>query len=155
MPGMLFRVDHVVGYVHMEIGRVFVDAAMPLMFGVPQSGGKAFLNGPEHLRRQFRFVLRAKADNKVVGLALLAAGIHGLNVHGLGNAVPVIIIPKASGAPVHEAFFIFMSSGGNVVGKAGVVVVFRAYSHFFADHRMTAMACWSSRCRASSSCKRR
>ena len=138
----------------MEIGRVFVDAAMPLMFGVPQSGGKAFLNSPEHLRRQFCLVLRAEADNEVVGLALLAAGIHGLNVHDFGNAVLVIIIPKASGAPVHEALFAFMSGIGDVLGKTGVIVVFWTDAHFLADHRMRAMACWSSRCRASNSCRR-
>ena len=143
----------------MEIGRVFVDATMPLMLGVPQGGGKAFLYGPEHLRRQFRLILRAEADNKVIGLALLGAGVHGLNVHGFGNAVLVIIVPKTSGAPVHKAFFAPLSGMipgiGNVVGKAGVVVIFGADAHFFADHFMTAMACWSSRCRASSSCKRR
>lgn len=51
MPGMLLRVDHVVGNVHMEIGRVLVDAVMPLMLGVPQSGGKALFYGSERLRR--------------------------------------------------------------------------------------------------------
>jgi len=62
MSGMFLRVDHVVGYVHMEIGSVFMDAIMPLVIGVPQRCGKAFFNGPEHLRRQFCLVLQAKAD---------------------------------------------------------------------------------------------
>ena len=152
--GLLYR-DHVVGYVHMEIGGVFVNAAMPLVVGVSQGGGKAFFDGPEHLRRQLCLVLRAETDNKVVGFVFRGAGVHGLNVHGLGYAVLVIIIPKASGAPVHEAFFTFMSGICNVVGKTGVVVIFRADLLFLADHRITAIACWSSRCRASSSCKRR
>ena len=59
MPGTLFRVDHVVRHVHVEIGRVFMDAAMPLMLGVSQRGGKAFLYGPEYLRRKPGLVLRA------------------------------------------------------------------------------------------------
>lgn len=155
MAGVLLRVDHVVGNVHVEVGRILMDAAMPLMPGITQGGGKAFLNGPEHLRRQLGFVLRAETDNKVVGFALSAAGVHGLNVHGLGNAASVVIVAKASGAPVHEALFAFMSGVGNVIGQTGVIVVFRADAHFLADHRMTAMACCTSRCRASSSCKRR
>lgn len=141
MSGMFFRVDHVVGYVHMEIGGVFMDATMPLMLGITQRGGKAFFNGHEHLRRQFCLVLQAKADHKMVGFVFRGADVYGLNVHGLGNAVLVIIIPKASGAPAHETFFAFMPGIGNVLGKTGVVVILGADIHFFADHRMPAMAC--------------
>ena len=139
----------------MEIGRVFVDAAMPLMLGVSQGYGKAFLYGLERFRGQFGLVLREEADNKMIGLAQFGAGVHGLNVYSFGNAVLVIVVPKASGTPVHETFFAFMSSIGNVDRKARIVIIFRGNVFSGADHRMTAMACWSSRCRASSSCKRR
>ena len=141
MPGMLFRVDHVVGHVHMEIGRVFVDAAMSLMLGISQCGGKAFFDGPEKRWRQLSLVLGAEADYKVIGLALSAASVHGLNIYDFGNSLLVIIVTKASGAPVHEPFFTFMTDASNVVSKAGIVITLGTDAYFFADHRMAAMAC--------------
>ena len=68
----------------MEIGGVFMDATMPLMIGVPQSCGKAFFNGPEHLRRQFCLVLQAKADHEMVGFVFRGADVYGLWNRGSG-----------------------------------------------------------------------
>ena len=62
MPGVPLRVNHVVGNMHVNIIGVLVDAAMPLMLGKSESGGKAFLDSFECFRRKLGFILRAEAD---------------------------------------------------------------------------------------------
>ena len=117
----------------MEIARVFMNAAMALMLSVSQGGGKAFLDGLERLRRQLGLVLRAEADNHVVGFRA-ATRIHGLGFHGFLYARRVVVIAKASGAPAQKGFFSVMSGIGDIGGQAGVVVIFRLYADTLADH---------------------
>ena len=50
MPGALFRVNHIIGHVHMDVARIFMHPTMALMFGIPQDGGKAFFHSLENFR---------------------------------------------------------------------------------------------------------
>ena len=100
-----FRMDQIVGNVHMHVFGVDVDAAMPLMLRKAQSIGKTLLNSLENFRRQPGFIFRVKADNQVVGLFLSGARVEGLSVCYLLYGQFVIIPGPAPGAPAHEAFF--------------------------------------------------
>ena len=155
VAGTFFRVNRIVGNVHVKIARISMDATMPLVVSIPQSSGKAFFYGFEGFGSKPGFVFWAKADNKVIGFALCSAEVRVLNGHGFSHAIFVVISPKASSTPRHKALFTLLSGVSNVIGKSGVVIIFRADTHFFADHFMRAIVVWSSRCRESSSCKRR
>ena len=133
VAGELLRVDHIIGYVHVQVAGVFVNAAMALVIGVTESGGEALLYGLEGLRRELGLVFGAETDNQVIGLAG-GAGVPGLYVHGLRDAFRVVIAAKHPLGPAHQALFTGRPGIGYVGGKAGVVVIARVYEYTLADH---------------------
>ena len=96
-PGLhtreLFRVDQVVGDVHVHVLGVDVDAAMPLMLRQTQCLGKAFLNGFECFRRQPGFIFRPETHNQVIGFLLGGARIKRLGIGHFLNG-QLVIVPR-------------------------------------------------------------
>mgnify|MGYP007010040013 CR=1 FL=1 len=155
MPGMTFRVHHIIRYVHVDIVGILMNPAMALMLGIAEHGGKAFLNGLESLRGKLGLVFRAEADQQVIGFLFAGTGVQRLSGLGLDNGKLVIIFGGASGAPTGKAFFAFMPGIGYVAGQSAVVIVRGPVANVFADHRILMAAVFISRCPASSSLSRR
>lgn len=130
---IFFGIDHVVRNVHVQIARVLVNAAMTLMLGIAERGGEVLLYGLECLRRELGLVFGPETDDQMIGFAG-CAGIPGLHVHGLRNALGVVIAAEHPLGPAHQALFSRRPGIGDVGCKAGIVVVARVYEHALADH---------------------
>ena len=156
MYGVCARMDHIVGDVHMDIGGIPMYAAMPLVLGIPQGGGKTPLYVLKDFGRKSSLVFGPEAHKQVIGLRALGAGVAILNIRHFRDAFRVIFTAKTARAPRHKTFFPTMPSVGNVRGKTGIAIMRRVYGDASADHlSILAIAACSSRCRASSSCKSR
>ena len=134
MPGQFIRVNHVVSHVHVQVGRVCVDPAMPLMLLEPQGLGKFGLYFLQCSPSQLSFVFRPETYDEMIGLFLQSPGVESLSIGHLLDGKLVIVAGPAPGAPSQEAFFTTALGVGDVVGQTTVIIVLRFSRDSSADH---------------------
>ena len=118
----------------MQVGRVFVDPAMPLMFLEAQSLGEFGLNFLQRSSSQPGFVFRPKTYDEMIGLFLQSPGVESLGIGDLLDGQSIIVVRPAPGAPSQKTFFAVTAGVGDVVGQTAVIVVFRFSGDSSTDH---------------------